>query len=383
LLIYYVNPDNQKDFPVEDLDAEEPTSVVSTPQQRIEYAAPVNSVLPTSVVNTPESGSLIHEMEKTNLSPVTVNSSSVNGQRSAVSSSDKTDNHTGETPVPPTSNDNSSDNDQSSGEQSPDPSGTDEYSVNQLMGSWQHHTKKRASAADFRLLLQESGDEWLFIDLVQSWMFERSDFWAKESPAWETGPKEFDISSSRAFYTNYAKIRDSRNSFYEQIAATAARRKQKQADDSGKTEAINALRENVERQRIARELEETFDDDDFPSASEHRSITYADDEQAGTAKPPSDDVDNPVKYHPDVTYLAGRWKEWFHNEVDLALVDKWRHSWGSKILLRSFRFVAMDPAWEKAIPDAVKFDMHIGEIIETSDPNAPDWPPPPEDYEEF
>jgi hypothetical protein len=294
LLVHHVDPDKVRLFPVEDLNAEETTSVLSTPLQRSEYASAAYSVRPCGVVSTPESGSLTPEVETRKLNPVTANGSAGIGQREAGSSLHNT-NNTGETPVPPTSKDNSNskDNGQNLGRQSPDPSVVLEIPVDEvsnkaaiLAQSWRAYSKKKVWDIDFRSLLQDSEDTDEQIHDVMVWMFQQSDFWAKESPTWELGAKEFDISNSRAFRTNYDKIRDSFQSWQDQVAATVARRKQKHTDDAGMTECMNALREEVDRQKtgIADELEEdTFDDDEFPVASEHPSSTvagHADDEQA-------------------------------------------------------------------------------------------------------
>ena len=90
----------------------------------------------------------------------------------------------------------------------------------------------------------------------------------------------------------------------------------------------------------------------------------------------ADDEDFSVNYHPDVRHLASRWKDSFHSDIDLSLVNKWYSNWGSNNLLRAFRFLSLNPDWLEAIPDAEAFDRYIAEIMDAADPDTPDCAPP-------
>ena len=71
-------------------------------------------------------------------------------------------------------------------------------------------------------------------------------------------------------------------------------------------------------------------------------------------------------YHPDVKYLADRWKDWMHRDIDPALVNKWYGKWGSDKLLKAFRFVGLDDEWMEAASDPASFEKNIETIVERS-----------------
>jgi len=111
--------------------------------------------------------------------------------------------------------------------------------------------------------------------------------------------------------------------------------------------------------------------------SNNNSNDNSNDKDSGRApNPPVSDDHSPVKYHPDVQYLADLWKSCFKSEIDLSLVNTWYKFWGTDRLRRAFRFVSLDRNWLKAIPDVEAFDRNITLIMNAADPNTPDCAPP-------
>jgi len=97
--------------------------------------------------------------------------------------------------------------------------------------------------------------------------------------------------------------------------------------------------------------------------------------------PVSADDNSPVKYHPDIQFLAEMWKSCWHSDIDLSWVNTWYKKWGTDKLRRAFRFVSLEPIWLNNIPDAETFDSLIDEIMKAADPNSPDSAPPDDDVD--